>query len=128
MRLGRRWRSRYHKKGLPDPSGPGMLPSEETRTLYPGLSGPWSGGSAVVDPWVPQPSHVVGTDEPLRSDLPCRACGYNLRGLVTSGRCPECGTAIGFSLHGEPKRPSTTGTTGSTWDTNAKAERLLEHS
>jgi len=27
-------------------------------------------------------------------------CGYNLRGLRARGRCPECGTAVGFSLHG----------------------------
>ncbi|HVS71670.1 MAG TPA: hypothetical protein VHQ47_10490 [Phycisphaerae bacterium] len=34
----------------------------------------------------------------LTHDVPCRACGYNLRGLSTDGRCPECGQGIGRSL------------------------------
>lgn len=36
----------------------------------------------------------------LAEDRPCVACGYNLRGLDREGRCPECGTAVGRSLHG----------------------------
>ena len=31
-------------------------------------------------------------------DTPCRACGYNLRGLVEIGRCPECGRPVAESL------------------------------
>ncbi|GAB4554481.1 MAG: hypothetical protein Tsb0013_17140 [Phycisphaerales bacterium] len=27
-------------------------------------------------------------------DRPCSSCGYNLKGLVTGGKCPECGTLI----------------------------------
>jgi len=34
-------------------------------------------------------------------DITCRKCGYNLRGLLPDGRCPECGTAVGRSLHGD---------------------------
>ncbi|HKQ49182.1 MAG TPA: hypothetical protein VJZ71_14015 [Phycisphaerae bacterium] len=34
-------------------------------------------------------------------DVACRKCGYNLRGLLPDGRCPECGTAVGRSLHGD---------------------------
>lgn len=41
------------------------------------------------------PSSVVATD------TPCRKCGYNLRGLSTDGRCPECGTPVGYSFHGD---------------------------
>ena len=34
----------------------------------------------------------------IASDIPCAACGYNLRGLVFDGRCPECGVDIIHSL------------------------------
>jgi hypothetical protein len=34
------------------------------------------------------------------TDVPCLSCGYNLRGLSDSGRCPECGTPIVRSLMG----------------------------
>ena len=33
-------------------------------------------------------------------DLPCARCGYNLRGLAISGRCPECGTLIRWTTDG----------------------------
>jgi len=33
----------------------------------------------------------------IDSDLPCRQCGYNLRGLMGSGACPECGHAVAES-------------------------------
>lgn len=33
----------------------------------------------------------------IESDLPCRQCGYNLRGLLSSGACPECGHAVAES-------------------------------
>ena len=35
------------------------------------------------------------------SDPLCIHCGYNLRGLATDGRCPECGTPIHHSIHGD---------------------------
>jgi hypothetical protein len=31
---------------------------------------------------------------PIDVDLPCAACGYNLRGLSVAGRCPECGAPV----------------------------------
>jgi hypothetical protein len=34
-------------------------------------------------------------------DVPCRRCGYNLRGLSVSGRCPECGAAVSVSVQGD---------------------------
>jgi hypothetical protein len=37
----------------------------------------------------------------IAEDTPCRKCGYNLRGLSSDGRCPECGTSVGFSLQGD---------------------------
>lgn len=33
----------------------------------------------------------------IESDLPCRQCGYNLRGLAVQSNCPECGRAIATS-------------------------------
>jgi hypothetical protein len=34
-------------------------------------------------------------------DVACRRCAYNLRGLGREGRCPECGTPVGVSTHGD---------------------------
>ena len=34
----------------------------------------------------------------IEQDVKCRECGYNLRGLGSTGTCPECGGAISFSL------------------------------
>ncbi|GMV24102.1 MAG: hypothetical protein AMXMBFR58_01330 [Phycisphaerae bacterium] len=36
-------------------------------------------------------------DTPL-PDLACVECGYNLLGLASSGRCPECGTPVEHSI------------------------------
>ncbi len=37
----------------------------------------------------------------VTTDLPCRKCSYNLRGLTIDGRCPECGAAVGLSVQGD---------------------------
>lgn len=37
----------------------------------------------------------------IAEDITCRRCAYNLRSLSPMGRCPECGTAVGRSLHGD---------------------------
>ena len=37
----------------------------------------------------------------LTEDIPCRRCGYNLRGLALDRSCPECATAVGRSVHGD---------------------------
>lgn len=34
----------------------------------------------------------------IESEVPCIQCGYNLRTLEETGRCPECGAAIAFSV------------------------------
>lgn len=36
----------------------------------------------------------------LEEDTACHRCGYNLRGLESTGLCPECGTAIAHSITG----------------------------
>lgn len=37
----------------------------------------------------------------VEQDIPCRRCGYNLRGLPLTSRCPECGTMVGVSVRGD---------------------------
>lgn len=37
-------------------------------------------------------------DDAIAEDVPCRACGYNVRGLSGGGRCPECSEGIAGSV------------------------------
>ena len=37
----------------------------------------------------------------IDQDLSCLKCGYNVRGLLPNGVCPECGTPIGRSMYGD---------------------------
>ena len=43
----------------------------------------------------------------LAEDVPCVGCGYNLRGLDSSVRCPECGLSLHISIvrHRNRRRP-----------------------
>src|SRR5687767_389859 len=42
-----------------------------------------------------------GTADVLTLDRPCVHCQYNLRGLTTSGKCPECGGPVADSLRAD---------------------------
>lgn len=65
-------------------------------TSHAGSFGPPSGpfGPAGASNVPIDPSGIV------TSDLTCRKCGYNLRGLSINGRCPECGSPVGLSAQG----------------------------
>ena len=52
------------------------------------------------------PSGVVDAAGVVAEDAPCRKCSYNLKGLAVAGRCPECGTPVGVSVHGDLLRYS----------------------
>jgi hypothetical protein len=44
-------------------------------------------------------------DQPLATALFCPGCGYDLRGIAASDRCPECGLAIDRSAGGVSRIP-----------------------
>jgi hypothetical protein len=47
------------------------------------------------------------SESPLISaDIPCSACGYNLRALEPHGLCPECGVSIAESIQADASRRS----------------------
>lgn len=37
----------------------------------------------------------------VEREFPCAGCEYDVRGLPTEGRCPECGEAMEVSLRGD---------------------------
>ncbi|MCK4872368.1 MAG: hypothetical protein KAS72_06555 [Phycisphaerales bacterium] len=45
-------------------------------------------------------THGYPADAGIIADLLCTSCGYNLRGNVVGGRCPECGDPVAQSLTG----------------------------
>ena len=46
-----------------------------------------------------QPESTSGSGETrIRAVLPCRNCGYSLKGQLTSARCPECGRPVANTL------------------------------
>lgn len=51
----------------------------------------------------PQSAHAMPLDAEGRVtiDAPCARCGYNLRGLMCDGRCPECAAPVEHSLCGD---------------------------
>ncbi len=51
-------------------------------------------------PVVASPVQVLDGQGAVAGDVNCVRCGYNVRGLLGSGRCPECGAAVSVSLRG----------------------------
>ena len=57
----------------------------------------------------PPPPELFDASGHISQDVSCRRCAYNLRGLTGDGRCPECGTPVGRSTHGDLLRYSDPG-------------------
>ncbi len=63
-------------------------------------------------PLAQNPSMLPGMTDAqgvVTTEIPCRKCSYNLRGLHIEGRCPECGRAVGLSVRGDFLRYSDPG-------------------
>jgi hypothetical protein len=58
------------------------------------MAAPQAGDAAVA-------AHMADLSGTVSTDIPCRKCGYNLRGLTLGGRCPECGRPVGLSVQGD---------------------------
>jgi len=56
---------------------------------------------STMEPSLPIARTVTDQQGMLVADVPCRKCGYNLRGLSENTRCPECGVPVGLSLWGD---------------------------
>lgn len=52
----------------------------------------------------PNPIAITDPGGNVAINLPCLICGYDICGLPVSGNCPECATAVGYSLRGRQLR------------------------
>jgi hypothetical protein len=80
-----------------DPSGhaPGHAPGDALGDLA-------RAAAAAASPFARSTAAaVVDASGVVTADVPCRKCSYNIRGLAVHGRCPECGTPVGVSIHGD---------------------------
>lgn len=54
-----------------------------------------------VDAPAALPGGTIDAAGMVAADVPCRRCGYNVRGLQITGLCPECATPVGLSVQGD---------------------------
>jgi hypothetical protein len=47
------------------------------------------------------PVKLTNRGQVVAEDRPCLVCGYNLKTIMTDGKCPECGTPVARSLQGD---------------------------
>lgn len=86
----------------------GAAPPGVPPVQVPPVGAPQDGDAPVIDGSGPPASDTTApaTAAPIAAptvefDMPCVGCGYNLRSIVTSGICPECGAAVADSFaHG----------------------------
>lgn len=57
-------------------------------------------GGFAVSPVDPSTIGLYSEGVRLLDDRPCLRCGYNIRGLMDTGICPECGSPVRDSLRG----------------------------
>ncbi len=58
-------------------------------------------GPFTAPPVMPAQHYAAESKRPINlatDDVPCRNCGFNLRGLTETGNCPECGAPIWNSI------------------------------
>lgn len=58
-------------------------------------------GSMPVARGLGAPSIALDAAGLIDEDIPCRRCGYNLKTLSPESKCPECGTSVSRSIHGD---------------------------
>lgn len=62
---------------------------------------PFGRSSVPRDPVVGAPVVEISRAGTVAADLACRKCSANLRGLLVTTQCRQCGTRVGVSLYGE---------------------------
>jgi hypothetical protein len=53
---------------------------------------------------IPHAGPIIGEAHTVAQDVSCLRCGYNLRGLSSDSRCPECGSPVERSIQGDQLR------------------------
>lgn len=62
---------------------------------------PFERASVLREPVIGAPVVEISRAGTVAADLACRKCSANLRGLLVTTQCRQCGTRVGVSLYGE---------------------------